>query len=366
MRITPIKEEEVFFKLRPAWTELLLAAGCSIFQSWEWSYSWWKHYGRGKRLTLLTLYDGKELLGIAPLYSSSYYLGLPLKKCAFLGTGPSDYGDFLVLPERKEEFFAALANYLNSGLDCDAVDFQQMDDDFGNLSCLEKSLETYPGLKSQKILQEKSVRLDLPTRYDELLASLTKKFAWNVSYYNRRLRRDYRFELRKVTAVDDVGHWMKTFFRLHQKRWLDKKVPTLLFSPKFQAFHRDVADLFSEKGWLGLYFLILDGEVVASLYGFKLGDRFYNYLGGFNPEWGRMSVSTVLTSQVIEECINDGLTVFDFLRGEEEYKFKWGGQSSQHCRLLVTPKGKKGDLIKRIVEQEQKVVSSAKQKLQKS
>lgn len=365
LKITLIEKETDFTKLRQPWTELLLSSGCSIFQSWEWTFSWWKHFQRSKRLAVLVFSDKDELVGIAPLFVSSYYLGLPIKKAAFLGTGPSDYGDFLVQPEKRKDFFSALGKHLVRKFSWDAADFQQISGDFGCLKVLVESLKNQPELESSYIQQEKSVQLPLPGSYDELLSRLTKKFAWNVGYYNRRLRRDYQFEIKKVTARDDVDYWMKTFFRLHQKRWLDKKVPTVLFSPKFQAFHTDVARLFSAKDWLRLYFLRLDGTVVASLYGFRLGDRFYNYLGGFDPDWGRMSVSTVLTSKVIEECINEKMAFFDFLRGEEEYKFKWGGRSIDHYRLLVVPKGKKGDLIKRIIEKEQKVISSAKQKLQR-
>src|SRR2546425_5977022 len=57
-----------FEKLKDEWTELLDASASNcLFLTWEWLYTWWKHLSAGRRLCLLTVRSGGELLAIAPL-----------------------------------------------------------------------------------------------------------------------------------------------------------------------------------------------------------------------------------------------------------------------------------------------------------
>jgi len=45
-------------------------------------------------------------------------------------------------------------------------------------------------------------------------------------------------------------------------------------------------------------------------------------------------VGTILTGEVIHDSISKGLSYFDFLRGDEDYKFKWGATPRKNFRLL--------------------------------
>ena len=42
-----------------------------IFCSWEWIYTWWKHYGKSRELFILFVYKENELKGILPLYTEN-------------------------------------------------------------------------------------------------------------------------------------------------------------------------------------------------------------------------------------------------------------------------------------------------------
>jgi len=52
--------------------------------------------------------------------------------------------------------------------------------------------------------------------------------------------------------------------------------------------------------------------------------RFYYYLGGFDPEYARISPGQVddRPRDYASDC--EGACEFDFLRGQEDYKYKWG------------------------------------------
>src|SRR3954453_489606 len=92
--VEELDRPEQFEALRPEWDALLARADGSLFQSWEWQWCWWRHFGQG-RLCLLTARRGGELLGIAPLMLGRYF-GLPLRRLQFIGTLGTDYLDMIV------------------------------------------------------------------------------------------------------------------------------------------------------------------------------------------------------------------------------------------------------------------------------
>src|SRR5262245_62597392 len=70
-QIEELTRLEQFEALRPEWDALLTRAEASLFQTWEWQWSWWRHFGRG-RLCIMTARRGGELVGIAPLMLGRY------------------------------------------------------------------------------------------------------------------------------------------------------------------------------------------------------------------------------------------------------------------------------------------------------
>jgi CelD/BcsL family acetyltransferase involved in cellulose biosynthesis len=62
--------------------------------------------------------------------------------------------------------------------------------------------------------------------------------------------------------------------------------------------------------------------------------RAYAYISGFDPEWARYSLGTLLIAFAIERAIDEGCREFDFLRGREQYKYGWGAVNRATVRLV--------------------------------
>ena len=300
------------------------------------------------------------MVGIAPLYISNSYYGLPLKVVAFIGTNATDYLNF-ICKQDDPEVVAALADGLLSATNWDAIDLHQVPD--GSLvASILKNVAAYKGFFFKQIDQDICYKLSLPDSWEEYLACLSKKFRWNIQYYLRRLNRDHAISFR-LSEKSIVNRDIELFFKLHQKRFLSKKKPGAYLTPSFRRFHLELAMTLSENDWLRLYFLEIDGKPVATLYGFQFADSFYYYLGGFEPDWGSLSVSTVLIAKAIEDSIASGLNSFDFLRGEEPYKQKWLAQPFVNHRLIISGSGKKSELARKLLVLENDLTKRAKGKV---
>src|SRR5690348_11043672 len=100
--------------LGPAWSALHDVTGASVFQSWEWQRSWWKHFGEPdprRRLLVVVLEADGQVRAIAPFFVEEVPVlpGFPLRRLSFIGSGLTDYLDVLVSDGDEESSCAELA-----------------------------------------------------------------------------------------------------------------------------------------------------------------------------------------------------------------------------------------------------------------
>lgn len=94
--------------------------------------------------------------------------------------------------------------------------------------------------------------------------------------------------------------------------------------PRVVAFFERIADLFAKRGELRLDALVLAGRPLAVCFGFELAGTYFLYNAAYDPAVRDTSPGIVLVSEVIERSIERGLVRFDFLRGAERYKLRFG------------------------------------------
>jgi CelD/BcsL family acetyltransferase involved in cellulose biosynthesis len=331
-----IEETRTFAELQSFAGEWqVLQAQCPTltpFQTWEWNSLWWKHFGGRKRLHLLRFYapDTDALCGIVPLCLTSTY-GLPLRRLTWIANGISDYLTIVAPPEHEEEVMARFLGYLSeNGTAWGYADLPQLP---ANCPLLTAPLPT--NLERTVLPQEPCPSLVLPENWEALLKLLGKKMRSNLGYYDRLLLRtfpDAQYELADSTTLQEG---MTALFDLHQRRWHARWLPGVLGNPRVQAFHRELAHCFLERGWLRLHLLRAEGRVRAVLYCFACGGRTFYYLGGFEPEMGKYSIGTLLNARAIQTAVSEQCTEFDFLRGNESYKYRWQPEVRLNQQVLL-------------------------------
>jgi CelD/BcsL family acetyltransferase involved in cellulose biosynthesis len=102
----------------------------------------------------------------------------------------------------------------------------------------------------------------------------------------------------------------------------------LLGDPRVQEFHRTVARRFAEVGILRLHLLRLNDQPVSAFYGFKCDRTTFFYLSGFDSEFASYSVGSVILEFSVHQAIAERCSAFNFLRGREAYKYKWGAHDT--------------------------------------
>jgi CelD/BcsL family acetyltransferase involved in cellulose biosynthesis len=166
--------------------------------------------------------------------------------------------------------------------------------------------------------------------------------ARSLRYARRHAQRQATVAWELGTA-DTVPGLFDELARLHGRRWAEREQAGVLADAAVLAAHREAAPRLQAAGLLRLLALRLDGDVAAVLY--ALADppvwpqrRWSFYIAGFDPARAALSPGTLAIGQAIDQAQAEGAVAFDFLRGDEPYKRRWGAVDSP-MRTLRVEKG---------------------------
>jgi CelD/BcsL family acetyltransferase involved in cellulose biosynthesis len=284
------------------WSDLALRCpNATPFQHPGWVLPWYRHFGSGE-LFVLAVRDEGRLQAVLPLFLHGWE---GRRQLTILGTGISDYLDVLFDPEAAADCVAAILAYL-------AGQRSRWD------VCSWQDLPAHsPLLCGLGVRTQAQPCVSLPLG----MASLPHGLKRNIRRYTERLTGlgELRFETHCDPGV------LSDLFTLHGQRWGEIGEAGVLHEGAVQSFHREAARRLSRVGALRLYRATLDGRAIGVVYGYVWAGTFYSYLGGFDPELKACSPGTVILAYAIQQAIEEGLRNWDFLRGEEPYKFTWGG-----------------------------------------
>lgn len=324
----PIEDLAALEALRPEWEVLRARApNATPFQSPDWLLPWWKHVGRGTlaSIALRSAADG-ELVGLAPLYIYT----APERGTRHLfpiGIATTDYLDVLVRPGWQAAVLAAITTHLReAGGAWDVFEAPQ-------LAPAAALLSLPPDADWEHELSAGEPSPVLPLAGTDPWSAVPRAMRDNIRYCRRRIERSHSvaFELADAQRIPE---FLDALARLHAQRWSERG-ETGVLDANVLAAHLEAAPLLHAAGRLRLHGLRVDGELAAVLYALADARRCYYYLAGFDPALRTLSPGTLVIAQAIGQAIAEGAQAFDFLRGAEPYKYRWGAVDQRMSTLRV-------------------------------
>jgi CelD/BcsL family acetyltransferase involved in cellulose biosynthesis len=350
-RVELIDDLAGFTALRSEWNGLLAeSAANGPFLSWEWLHAWWTHLRGGRALRLLTVRDGGELIGVAPL---ALVRGpLPwLSRLEFLGTGyaGSDYLDVIVRRDREADGLEAMGRAIASHRIALHLDHLPA----GSLASRLVGPIAAGGWRS--IATPSGICPFVPLAghsWESYLGTIGSAHRANFRRRFRSLGRQFEVRFQRASSESERAAMLSTLVELHNRRWDKRGGSTAFPTPACRAFHDEATRLALESGWLRLYELRLDDRPVAATYCFAHYGRFYFYQGAFDERYRQHSLGLVAMGLTIRAAIEEGAVDFDMLYGEESYKWLWARETRPLERLELFPAHIGGRLHQRTVEAE--------------
>ncbi len=320
----------------------------NIYFSFLWASTWWEVFGKNFQPFIIVLEDGDAVRGIAPLMLSRPK-GIPFsmaRNLNFIGTGLSDYHDFLLAPGFEKEVVKDIILYLHDQFNSwSLMRLRHFPEDSKTPALLRSSLKELGFEDDFSWIQRPTVPcpfIPLHSNWESYYGSVSKNLRSDVNRKLNKLKRTFQFEFEKVEprSQKEYESYLDAFIAINRKRWEQKKGRNIFSfeSPEHQRFYRAVTDRFSQKGWTLFYVLRLNGRPVAYIYCFKYHGKIYHWNTAFEPEYFGYSIGKVLHRLAIENAFRSGYREFDFMRGDEEYKLKWTNRVRVNSEVFILDK----------------------------
>jgi len=322
------------------WNALLGESICDVpFLRYEYLAAWWATRGGGEwseeaQLALVTAEADGRLVGIAPLFFATNRENLP----ALLLLGSieiSDFLDLIVRPGDLDAFLPGLLDHL-AGMPCDWKVL-----DWHNLLETSPSL---PRLQAEAARRGWSCRVE-PT-YHAPSIPLTGDFETYLGGIDKKQRHEIRRKMRRAEELGGVD-WHIVQDGAQLGAGMDAFLDLMAGDPQKAAFltarmraqMKAGAGAAFEAGWLQLAFLTIHGEKAAVYLNFDYGGRIWVYNSGIDRRFMDYSPGWVLLGYLLKWSNENRRREFDFLRGDEDYKYRFGGVD----RMLVRARVGRGD-----------------------
>ncbi|HYO75878.1 MAG TPA: GNAT family N-acetyltransferase [Thermoanaerobaculia bacterium] len=325
MNIEVVEQYTALARMREEWEELHSdSATDSVFASWTWCDAWLRHFGTQEKLWLVTARDdANRLIGIAPLALRTVHVRpLPQRYLQFIGSSaPLEHFDFILRRGRESEALPAMLAAVQRAK-FDVLELANIVPHSPSLPILRDS-----GVPFTVIEDHVAPVLALPADMDGVLARQDKKKSERARYYMRRIERDYpgRWAC-EVVKSDCVNPAFDELIQVHQSQWVGRGHAGAFGDAALTAFYRDVAQRLCDRGWLRMYRLVVDGQLVSANLAIVYRDRFLHFVNGTDYSVPVQSPGVVLHYNMIERSIAEGVREYDFMWGEESYKYDWGAE----------------------------------------
>jgi CelD/BcsL family acetyltransferase involved in cellulose biosynthesis len=320
----------------PAWNALA-ASGISDtpFARHEYLRQWWRTRGGGEwteaELMLVSGREEGQLVGVAPLFRARHE-----GREALLLVGSieiSDYLDLIVRQDDLARFLGGLLDFLADHGEAHALllDWYNVPEASPTIAALQAEAHKRAWSFHQEVYRP-TPRITLPGNFDTFLAGLEKK---------------QRHEVRRKMRRAAEGPAVVRFHILEDPATLEAETTAFLelmaednnkagfLRPAMREHMRAVIREAFGNGYLWLAFLSIDDVRVAAALNFDYRNKLWGYNSGVSHAHLELSPGWVLLAHQIEWACQHGRDEFDFMRGDEDYKYRFGAIDRHVLRVVA-------------------------------
>lgn len=303
-----------------AWRALHQAdSQAPFFTQPEYLLAWWQHLApAGAELRVMVVKNEVgQWQACWPLFFDPQS-----HRLQFLGgVDETDYLDVLIADTADQ---AAVSDLLLSGLKNQDVPQLFLPSLTENSHLLQLFLPALTALGWQvtKTAQTVCPVISLPQTVSEYEATLPSSLLKSLKQSAIQAGDDGEVTYQTITDPSQLSSHIKTFITLHQQSSTEKAI---FWTPERTAFFETMMLAVATLGQLRLELLLIDNDPAAALLIFEYRQQFLLYNSGFNAfRYGHLRVGNLLVKHTVDQAISLDLRRYDFMRGDEAYKFQFG------------------------------------------
>ena len=297
------------------WRELARRlGGLSYFATPDWVLGWWETIGEGVAGEVATWRgEGGRLEAVVGLARTRQLLhprlpvGVPVWTNLGSGAGGADHCGWPVAPDRVGEVRSWVAERTSDA----AVMLSNLDPDSGR---------PFAPQGAKPVAASRCPRLAVPD--EEQAIGSSRNLRKQLRAYTRKAL-DQGVTFRWVAPEQMTDALLEMVFRLHERRWSIADGASS-FDRTRAALHRRLIARAGAGHGPAMMLAEHDGQAIGVNYGFLWAEEFAAFQSGWHPDWAAAHLGTVLDGETIRAVRAAGVRTYDFLRGAEAYKYRFG------------------------------------------
>ena len=346
LQIQVISDHNALAAAGPLWDRLVDQAAIDHpFLSHDWILSWWESFGKGKKLNILLVTDGDEVIGIAPLMISQESMyGVPVRELGFLYNDHTPRFDFIVTRDHAAVCEAVWRHLGDQHEEWDVLKLCQLVSSSPTLvelsrlaTASERPVGTWPSTESPY--------LRIAGSFADYFASLHKGVRLNLKRRMKRLEEQGRVEFERVEAEEEIDSALAEAFQMEAATWKGSAGTAIACRPEFQKFYSLVAHRAARRGLLYLTFLRVGGKRIAFDLSLIYKKTLFKLKPGYLPEYHACSPGQQLTSMTVRDAFAQNLKEVDFLGAADQWKLSWSNGLRKNYWAFVFQNTMRGSLL---------------------
>ena len=314
-----ITEMARFAELSAEW-DTLLPSGRRPFDLHCWYTAWWKAFGDGCELAICTVRDGDTLAGVLPLH----HAGRDLQALA-----NSHSGIFRPLASSPEAMAALVGAALQDARKLVVRDLRDRDPGIETLV----DDARHAGMLSFSEPASRSSIVDTNGKFEDWIEQSNSSWKKRLRRYRRKMDKDYEATFEIARSPADLEAELSEGFALEAGGWKGAAGTAIVSQPETEAFYREIAAAFHDRGELRLSRIALDGKAVAFSFCIEHGGRLYSLKAGYDESFRKIVPGLVMQLSIIEACFEREIEAYELLGEETEWKAKLATSTLSHSTL---------------------------------
>jgi len=320
-------DEDGLLSLGEAWRRIEQAMpAITVFQTHPYQCAWVRNFALTRRLMVVAVYEGGEIVGIAPFQVSIVEMHRrELRQLSFLGAPWEVDRPGFLFPQLAADCAEAVACALLARRgQWDLAWFHEQLPGDTALEAFCAALVREGGLLHGRTPSSRCPYLRIEGTWQSLLATKSQKFRKNLKAARRKLEAAGKLAYESTRSdVERLQGLLLEYEALERRSWKSKAGIGAAQSIEHLRFYLHLASEFGATGDFAFRCLRVDGRMVAATFGLTHRRRYYSLHIANDGEFAKHSAGTYLEALELEECFGAGLDEYDFLGGFLKNKLRW-------------------------------------------
>ncbi len=309
----------------------------------EWIAAHIRAFTPQAKVVLLTVHSEGKLLFVLPLLQEWGALsGVPVRKLR----GPVNHHScrFDAVRHASSQGDAAVVAAWNHLQNLPGWDLLELHDvpEGGTISALALAASN-SGVHIAQVAMRRNPYVPVPP--DPVgLAKLpvNARLRGKLRHIHRELESHGGLKFLRVDKVDKSV--LERFYELESAGWKGAEGSAIACHPQIRQFYDEISQAAERFGYLCMYSLELNGELLASHFGLSLRGRYFSPKIAYNEKFPQYAPGHLIVSEILQDCASRGISEYDITGIDDEWKMKWTSQTRAKFMYFVFRRGLPGSL----------------------